>query len=182
MLVYVRLFCLIEGASLPKMRKQVEIFTDGSCMSNPGPGGYGVILLYKQSVKEFNAGYRLTTNNRMELMAAIVALEALKTPCEVLLTTDSKYVRQGITQWIQLWKKHGWKTVEKKMVKNIDLWQRLDFATQAHILRWEWVQGHTGHPKNERCDELARLAASHPAFEDIGYQFKQRLVQGVLGC
>lgn len=152
------------------MSKQVEIFTDGSCLGNPGPGGYGAILRYKQYEKVFSAGYRLTTNNRMELMAAIVALEALKDPCEVVLSTDSQYVRLGITQWIHHWKKIGWQTSEKKPVKNVNLWQRLDEAIQSHRLRWNWVKGHAGHSENEFCDELARTAAGHPAFEDIGYQ------------
>ncbi|TKI03309.1 ribonuclease HI [Martelella alba] len=151
------------------MHKQVEIFTDGSCLGNPGPGGYGVILRYKQHEKIFSAGYRLTTNNRMELMAAIVALEALNTPCEVVLSTDSQYVRQGITRWIHNWKKRNWLTAGKKPVKNIDLWQRLDTAIQYHTLRWDWVKGHAGHPENERCDELARHAALHPTLEDTGY-------------
>lgn len=158
-----------EG-SLPEMRKQVEIFTDGSCLGNPGPGGYGAILRYGQHEKLFSAGYRLTTNNRMELMAAIVALEALKEPCHVVLSTDSQYVRQGITSWIHNWKKRGWKTADKKPVKNVDLWKRLDSALAGHEIQWEWVKGHAGHPENERCDELARSAASHPQSEDIGYK------------
>lgn len=152
------------------MRKQVEIFTDGSCLDNPGPGGYGAILRYKQHEKTFSAGYRFTTNNRMELMATIMALEALTDACEVVLSTDSQYVSQGITQWIHNWKKRGWKTAEKKPLKNVDLWQRLDAAIQTHTLRWDWVKGHAGHPDNERCDELARTAAGHPALEDIGYR------------
>lgn len=151
------------------MLKQVEIFTDGSCLGNPGPGGYGAIMRYRQHEKTFSAGYRLTTNNRMELMAAIVALEALKEHCEVVLSTDSQYVRQGITQWIHNWKKRGWKTAEKKPVKNVDLWQRLDAALGQHKIKWEWVKGHAGHPENERCDELARAAASHPTLDDVGY-------------
>lgn len=156
--------------SLPEMSKQVEIFTDGSCLGNPGPGGYGAILRYKQHERELSAGYRLTTNNRMELMAAIVALEALTTPCEVTLSTDSQYVRQGITRWIHNWKLRGWKTAERKPVKNVDLWRRLDAAIQGHTLRWEWVKGHAGHVENERCDDLARQAASLPTQEDTGYQ------------
>lgn len=152
------------------MLKQVEIFTDGSCLGNPGPGGYGAILRYKQHEKMFSAGYYLTTNNRMELMAAIVALEALTSPCEVVLSTDSQYVRQGITSWIHGWKKRGWKTADKKLVKNIDLWQRLDLAIAHHHLRWQWVKGHAGHPENERCDILARDAAGSPTLDDVGYQ------------
>ncbi|AJJ62925.1 ribonuclease HI [Yersinia aldovae] len=151
------------------MTKQVEIFTDGSCLGNPGPGGYGAILRYKQHEKMFSAGYYLTTNNRMELMAAIVALEALTSPCEVTISTDSQYVRQGITQWIHNWKKRGWKTTDRKPVRNMDLWQRLDLAIQTHTIQWEWVKGHAGHPENERCDELARLAANSPTQDDIGY-------------
>lgn len=142
------------------MRKQVEIFTDGSCLGNPGPGGYGAIMRYRQHEKTFSEGYFLTTNNRMELMATIVALEALKEHCDVVLSTDSQYVRQGITQWIHNWKKRGWKTAEKKPVKNVDLWKRLDAALGQHEIKWEWVKGHAGHPENERCDELARAAAS----------------------
>ena len=123
------------------MRKQVEIFTDGSCLGNPGPGGYGAIMRYRQHEKTFSEGYFLTTNNRMELMAAIVALEALKEHCDVVLSTDSQYVRQGITQWIHNWKKRGWKTAEKKPVKNVDLWKRLDAALGQHEIKWEWVRG-----------------------------------------
>lgn len=152
------------------MSKQVEIFTDGSCLNNPGPGGYGAILRYKQHEKTFSAGYRLTTNNRMELMAAVIALEALKDRCEVRLSTDSQYVRLGITQWIHNWKKRGWQTTKKKPVKNVNLWQRLDTAIQLHSLCWDWVKGHAGHPENELCDKLARTAAGYPNFEDIGYK------------
>lgn len=152
------------------MTKQVEIFTDGSCLGNPGPGGYGAILRYGKHEKTFSAGYFLTTNNRMELMAAIVALEALSQQCEVVLSTDSQYVRQGITSWIHNWKKRGWKTADKKPVKNVDLWKRLDSALSHHQIKWEWVKGHAGHEENERCDVLARAAAGSPAFEDVGYQ------------
>jgi len=152
------------------MLKQVEIFTDGSCLGNPGPGGYGAILRYQQHERTFSEGYRLTTNNRMELMAAIVSLEALKEHCEVVLSTDSQYVRQGITQWIHNWKKRGWKTAEKKPVKNVDLWKRLDAALSQHQIRWEWGKGHAGHPEHERCAELARSAAMNPTQEDVGYQ------------
>ncbi|MBT0725319.1 ribonuclease HI [Rosenbergiella sp. S61] len=151
------------------MRKQVEVFTDGSCLGNPGPGGYAAILRYGQHTKEFSEGYQLTTNNRMELLAAIIALEALSQPCEVTLTTDSQYVRQGITQWIHNWKKRGWKTADKKPVKNVDLWQRLDRALKDHTIHWMWVKGHAGHPENERCDELARQAANQPTLSDDGY-------------
>jgi len=169
-LVYVRLGFYILRMSLPEMTKQVEIFTDGSCLGNPGPGGFGAILRYKQHEKEFSAGFRLTTNNRMEMMAAIVALEALSSPCEVTLSTDSQYVRQGITSWIHNWKKRGWKTADKKPVKNVDLWQRLDAAIQGHTLNWMWVKGHAGHPENERCDILAKEAAGNPTLDDVGYK------------
>ncbi|MGK2946393.1 MAG: ribonuclease HI [Candidatus Malihini olakiniferum] len=151
------------------MIKQVEIFTDGACLGNPGPGGYGVILRYKQYEKTLNAGYCLTTNNRMELMAAIAALETLETPCTITLSTDSQYVRHGITRWIHNWKLEKWKTADKKLVKNIDLWQRLDTAIQRHTLRWQWVKSHAGHPENEKCDKLARQAASHATQADTGY-------------
>ncbi|MGF1727263.1 ribonuclease HI [Photobacterium nomapromontoriensis] len=152
------------------MSKQVEIFTDGSCLGNPGPGGYGTVLRYKQHEKELSGGFFMTTNNRMELLAAIVGLASLKESCQVDLTTDSQYVRQGITQWIHNWKKRGWKTADKKPVKNADLWQRLDTETQRHQVSWHWVKGHAGHPENERCDELARSAAESPTEDDIGYQ------------
>ncbi|ELI5733930.1 ribonuclease HI [Vibrio fluvialis] len=152
------------------MKKQVEIFTDGSCLGNPGPGGYGVVMRYKQVEKILAKGYRLTTNNRMEMMAAVVALRTLKEPCHVILTTDSQYVRQGITQWIHNWKKRGWKTADKKPVKNADLWQALDVETARHQVEWHWVKGHAGHRENEMCDELARAAAENPTEDDVGYQ------------
>lgn len=140
--------------------KHIEIFTDGSCLGNPGPGGYGALLRYNQHTKELSGGYRCTTNNRMELLAAVVALETLSEPCKVTLTTDSQYVRQGITQWISGWKRKGWKTSSKAPVKNVDLWKRLDAANQKHDVDWQWVKGHAGHPENERVDDLARAAAS----------------------
>lgn len=133
----------------------VEIFTDGACRGNPGPGGWGAILRYKGHEKELYGGESETTNNRMELMAAIKALESLTRPCRVRLTTDSQYVMKGITEWMASWKKRGWKTSGKKPVKNVDLWQRLDKALEPHQVEWEWVRGHTGHPENERADELA---------------------------
>lgn len=153
------------------MRKTVAIYTDGSCLGNPGPGGYGVVLRYQQHQKEMSGGYKQTTNNRMELLAAIVGLESLKQPCDVDLTTDSQYVRLGITQWLANWKKNNWKTSQKEPVKNQDLWRRLDAACQGHKVNWHWVKGHAGHPENERCDELARVAATHNATEvDEGFQ------------
>ncbi|MDX7992672.1 ribonuclease HI [Xenorhabdus sp. Reich] len=151
------------------MNRQVEIFTDGSCLGNPGPGGYGVLLRYQQNEKKLSKGYFHTTNNRMELMAAIVGLEALKRPCTVILTTDSQYVRQGITQWIHNWKKRSWKKADKSPVVNVDLWQRLDKAISPHEIDWRWVKGHAGHRENELCDELARAAANNPAQADEGY-------------
>lgn len=135
--------------------KLVEIFTDGACKGNPGPGGWGALLRYGENVKELFGGEENTTNNRMELMAAIVALETLNRPCEIVVTTDSQYVRQGITEWLEGWKKRGWKNSAKKPVKNADLWQRLDAATQPHKIEWKWVKGHSGHPENEKADQLA---------------------------
>lgn len=133
----------------------VEIFTDGACRGNPGPGGWGAILRYKGKEKNLYGAERDTTNNRMELMAAIIALESLTRPCRVHLTTDSQYVMKGITEWMANWKKRGWKTAGRTPVKNVDLWQRLDKALAPHEVTWEWVRGHTGHPENERADELA---------------------------
>ena len=136
----------------------VEIFTDGACSGNPGPGGWGAILRYKSTEKELSGGEPLTTNNRMELMAAIIALETLNRPSTVRLSTDSVYVRDGITKWLPNWKRNGWKTTAKKPVKNDDLWQRLDIAQAPHNIEWVWIKGHAGHIENERCDELARAA------------------------
>lgn len=137
-------------------RPHVQIYTDGACSGNPGPGGWGAILRYGELEKELNGGERNTTNNRMELTAAISALEALKRPAVVDLTTDSQYVRDGITKWIHGWKRNGWRTADKKPVKNVDLWQRLDAALGRHEVRWHWVRGHAGHAENERADQLAR--------------------------
>ncbi len=134
----------------------VTVFTDGACSGNPGPGGWGAILKFGDKEKELKGGEAHTTNNRMELMAAISALEALKKPCVVDLTTDSQYVRQGITGWIHGWKRNGWRTSDKKPVKNVDLWQRLDAALKPHQVRWHWIKGHAGHAENERADQLAR--------------------------
>jgi ribonuclease HI len=135
--------------------KTVEIFTDGACRGNPGPGGWGALLRYDGHERELWGGEAQTTNNRMELMAAIVALETLTRPCEVDITTDSEYVRKGITEWLKNWKLRGWKTSAKTPVKNAELWQRLDAAAARHHLRWHWVKGHSGHPENERADALA---------------------------
>ena len=134
----------------------VSIFTDGACSGNPGPGGFGAILRFGTIEKELSGGEAMTTNNRMELLAAITALEALKKPCSIDLYTDSQYLRSGISSWIHGWKRNGWRTADKKPVKNIDLWQRLDTALAPHEVRWHWVKGHAGHPENERADQLAR--------------------------
>ena len=136
-------------------QKAVEAFTDGACRGNPGPGGWGVVLRYKNSEKELYGSEAHTTNNRMELTAAIEALNALKQPCEVTITIDSQYVKNGINQWNSNWKKRGWKTADKKPVKNIDLWQRLDELVSRHKVTWQWVRGHSGHPENEWADALA---------------------------
>ncbi|MCL5049133.1 ribonuclease HI [Aliidiomarina maris] len=150
--------------------QHVDIFTDGSCLGNPGPGGYGIVLQAGKHEKTMQQGFRLTTNNRMELMATVVALNALKKRCAVELYTDSEYVRQGITKWIHGWKKKGWMTASKKPVKNQDLWQALDQAIVRHDINWHWVKGHSGHPQNEQCDQLARSAAEQgPHEEDYGY-------------
>ena len=135
---------------------EVEIFTDGACSGNPGPGGWGAILRVANRERELSGGDPATTNNRMELMAAIMALEALKRPCKVRLLTDSNYVRDGVTKWIHGWKKNGWRTADKKPVKNVELWQRLDTARAPHQVDWIWVKGHSGHAENERADQLAR--------------------------
>ncbi|MGD8515176.1 MAG: ribonuclease HI [Granulosicoccaceae bacterium] len=137
---------------------KVEIFTDGACRGNPGPGGWGVLLRYGKHEKTLKGAERDTTNNRMELMAAIMGLESLKRGCAVSVTTDSQYVRNGITKWMHNWKKRNWKTADRKPVKNQDLWQRLDKATHEHEIEWHWVRGHTGHPENECADELANEA------------------------
>ena len=138
--------------------KTVEVFTDGACSGNPGPGGWGAILRYNGTTRELSGGEAQTTNNRMELMAAISALDALKEPCKVDLYTDSNYVKDGISGWIEGWKRNGWKTASKQPVKNAELWQALDEARKRHKVTWRWVKGHAGHPENERADELARLA------------------------
>ena len=140
------------------MKKHVKIYTDGACSGNPGPGGWAAILVYGDHEKEISGGEKETTNNRMEMMAAISALEVLKTPCDIDLYTDSTYVQKGITEWISGWKARGWKTADKKPVKNSDLWQRLEQAQTKHSVRWHWVRGHNGHEMNERVDKLAVAA------------------------
>ena len=135
--------------------KEVEVFTDGAGRGNPGPGGWGALLRYGGHEKELYGGEAMTTNNRMELTAAIESLAALTQPCKVSLTTDSEYVRQGITSWLENWKKRGWKTAAKKPVKNVDLWQKLDEEVARHEVEWHWVKGHSGHRENELADQLA---------------------------
>ena len=139
------------------MADQIEVWTDGACSGNPGPGGWGVLIRANGAETEKYGGEPATTNNRMELMAAIMALEALTRPATVELHTDSQYLRDGISKWIHGWKRNGWKTSDKKPVKNADLWQRLDLALQHHQVNWHWVRGHAGHGDNERADQLARL-------------------------
>jgi len=138
--------------------KIVDIFTDGACSGNPGPGGWGALLRYDGVEKELSGSESPTTNNRMEMMAAIAALESLKRPVQARLHTDSTYLKDGITKWIHDWKKRNWRTADKKPVKNIDLWQRLEAALERHDVQWIWVKGHAGHPENERADALARQA------------------------
>lgn len=143
----------------PSGRKTVDIHTDGACLGNPGPGGWGALLRCKGRERELSGGDPDTTNNRMELMGAIMALETLSEPCTVVLHTDSQYVRQGITQWMPNWVRRGWKTAAGDPVKNRDLWERLEVATRRHAIDWRWVKGHSGDPDNERVDMLARNAA-----------------------
>ena len=150
--------------------KEIEIFCDGSSLGNPGPGGYGLILRYGSYEKELSRGYKITTNNRMELLGALAALSALKEPCKVTLYSDSNYVIQGMTAWRFSWRKNDWDNARKKNLKNLDLWQQLDKEAQKHDITWQWVKGHNGHPENERCDILAKNAAkSQDLIEDKGY-------------
>lgn len=139
------------------IHKKVKIYTDGACRGNPGPGGWGAILDYQGHIKEISGYSEETTNNIMELTAVIRALEALKSSCIIVVTTDSKYVKNGITDWIHNWKNNGWKTANKKPVKNKDLWIALDEVSKNHSIDWQWIKGHSGHPQNERADELANL-------------------------
>ncbi|MBN6709799.1 ribonuclease HI [Canicola haemoglobinophilus] len=152
------------------MLKQIEIFTDGSCLGNPGAGGVGILLRYKQHEKQISQGFFQTTNNRMELRAVIIALNSLTEPCSVILHSDSQYMKNGITQWIFNWKKNNWKASSGKAVKNQDLWRLLDQAIQRHQIEWRWVKGHSGHRENEICDQLAKQGAENPTLEDVGYQ------------
>lgn len=143
------------ASELPK----VEIFTDGACKGNPGPGGWGAVLRMGDKEREISGGEPLTTNNRMEMMAVVESLNALKRPCAVTLYTDSRYVMDGLTKWIKGWQRNGWKTADKKPVKNADIWQALLDAAKPHRITWQWVKGHAGHPENERADALASAAA-----------------------
>jgi len=138
--------------------RSVDIYTDGACSGNPGPGGWGVVLLYLGHRRELSGGEAQTTNNRMEMMAVIAALEALKRPCRMTIHTDSVYVMKGVTEWLPQWKKRNWLTADKKPVKNVELWQRLEHLLAPHEARWRWVKGHSGVPENDRADELARQA------------------------
>lgn len=151
--------------------KKVTIYTDGSCLGNPGPGGYGAILSFNDTQKSISQGYILSTNNRMELMAPAKALAILKEKCNVDIYTDSQYVKNGINQWIHGWKKNGWRTSNKKAVKNVDLWQDLDAQCKKHQVNWHWVKAHAGNPQNEAVDDLAREAASGTKLiEDHGFE------------
>lgn len=160
----------MSSAKAPRQR--VIIYSDGACQGNPGRGGYGTVLLAGEHRKELAAGFVRTTNNRMELLGAIVGLEALKKPCDVTLWSDSQYVIHAMTKgWLASWQKKGWRTADKKPVKNQDLWQRLLLAIDGHTIEWRWVRGHTGDVENERCDQLAVAAASGPGLaEDEGYE------------
>ncbi len=158
--------------------KTVKIFSDGSCLKNPGgPGGYGIVLQYRGEEREFSHGFHSTTNNRMEMMGALIGLERLKYPCNVILHSDSQYLKNGMTQWMKWWKRNGWMTSDKKPVKNVDLWKRLDKAASRHNVRWKWVKGHAGHRENEICDRLAKIAAfsaaDMPHKKDIGYVYNK---------
>lgn len=150
--------------------KQVYIFSDGSSLGNPGPGGFGAILRYMNHELELSKGYKTTTNNRMELRGVIESIKKLKEPCNIIITTDSKYVIDGFTKWIFNWKKDNWQTAIKKQIKNIDLWKELYEVSLNHKMNWIWVKGHDGHAENERCDKLAKQAATNSLLlEDIGY-------------
>ncbi|EJV7239130.1 ribonuclease HI [Escherichia coli] len=157
----------------------MKIFSDGSCLKNPGgPGGYGIVLQYRGEEREFSDGFYSTTNNRMEMMGALIGLERLKYPCNVILHSDSQYLKNGMTLWMKWWKRNGWMTSDKKPVKNVDLWKRLDEAASRHNVRWKWVKGHAGHRENEICDRLAKIAAfsaaDMPHKKDIGFVYNKQ--------
>jgi len=155
------------------MLKKVKIFTDGSCLGNPGSGGYATILQHQIYEKILTSGFYLTTNNRMELMAVISGLEFLNQSCLVEITTDSLYVKKGILDWMPVWKKKEWKTSKKKPVKNIDLWFRISTVLKKHLVTWHWIKAHIGHLENEKCDIIARQAAKNPLFKDVYYEKNQ---------
>ncbi|QFQ32084.1 ribonuclease HI [Buchnera aphidicola] len=152
------------------MLKLVKIFTDGSCLGNPGAGGYGTILRYKKTEKILTSGFFLTTNNRMELMGVISGLEFLKQSCTVEIFTDSRYVQNGVTKWMNKWKQQKWEKNNKKLIKNIDLWLRINDLLKKHCITWFWIKGHSGHIENELCDKIARQSANHPCIQDKFYE------------
>lgn len=156
--------------------KKVKIFTDGSCLGNPGPGGYCALIQYKKIEKKICSGFYLTTNNRMELLAAIIGLETLTEFCDVTLVTDSKYVKLGITIWIKKWKLNSWNNSKNKKIKNIDLWKRLEKILQLHKIKWKWIKGHSNIKENEYCDKLAKKHAMNPKFIDIGYFKNNKII------
>jgi ribonuclease HI len=166
----------VHNGSMKASMKHVDVFTDGACLGNPGPGGYGVILKHAGAIKELSAGYRMTTNNRMELLAVIRGLEALTEPCEVSLYSDSQYVVNAIEKgWVRSWRASGWRRKDGQPVLNIDLWQALGVQLERHNVRFFWVRGHAGHPENERCDQLAVAAAKRPdKLVDSGYETTAR--------
>lgn len=151
--------------------KKIEIFTDGSCLKNPGPGGYGVILKYKKYKKIISKGFYHTTNNRMELMAAIAGLEVIEKTCNITLTTDSMYLKLGISKWIKLWKKNNWVSSNKKPIKNKDLWNKLNKISKKHIIKWKWTKGHLNNYENNLCDKIAKLSSKNPKNKDIGFYY-----------
>ena len=148
----------MERQSVREQENKVVIYTDGACSGNPGPGGWGSVMMYNGHRRELSGGEKQTTNNRMELMAVIRSLETLKRPCDVIVHTDSTYVMKGMTEWLAQWKRRNWRTAAKQPVKNVELWQRLEEAIHRHDVHWRWVRGHSGVPENERADELDRLA------------------------
>ncbi|CAL4321364.1 Ribonuclease HI [Buchnera aphidicola (Eriosoma lanigerum)] len=151
------------------MLKSITMFTDGSCLGNPGPGGYGILIRYKNYEKTFSSGFYLTTNNRMELMGVIKGIEQIKESCSITIITDSQYVKKGVSIWLDNWKKKNWKTVKNKTIKNIDLWINLNKILKFHFVQWIWVNSHNGHLENEKCDLLAKKSAKKPLFIDYGY-------------
>ncbi|XBC43023.1 MAG: ribonuclease HI [Buchnera aphidicola (Kaburagia rhusicola ensigallis)] len=151
------------------MTKFIKIFSDGSCLGNPGPGGCSSIIKCKNHKKIISSGFYFTTNNRMELMGVIIALEKIRKPCNIEITVDSQYVKKGILLWIKNWKRNNWKTTKNKPVKNIDLWSRLNTISNLHHMNWHWIKGHSGHIENEKCNNLAQYYARNPTLEDIGY-------------